>query len=256
MDSLQTKERKYYVYRFFNKDNVITYVGRTIDLYKRFLQHDHLTDEVAKIEYIECDSEAEMAWKEVYYINLYYNELSTNISDVYLGGQMKDIGLDDKWRRYKHKYQPENRDIGTLEKYNKYVVGVPNYDYKSLIHIIDHEKLNEIGRDKYAITQKWFNDHRYDGLVDQLRRSIMNFFRNLTPDGNSNSTHNNLWTTYEEFREEIKGKGFGRAFTYLSNEEEKDYSDRTYLAYIANNFYPATMQNNFEVTMTCLSTNV
>lgn len=248
MDSLQTKERKYYVYRFFNKDNVITYVGRTIDLYKRFLQHDHLTDEVAKIEYIECDSEAEMAWKEVYYINLYYNELSTNISDVYLGGQMKDIGLDDKWRRYKHKYQPENRDIGTLEKYNKYVVGVPNYDYKSLIHIIDHEKLNEIGRDKYAITQKWFNDHRYDGLVDQLRRSIMNFFRNLTPDGNSNSTHNNLWTTYEEFREEIKGKGFGRAFTYLSNEEEKDYSDRTYLAYIANNFYPATMQNNFEVT--------
>lgn len=97
LDSLQTKERKYYVYRFLNKDNVITYVGRTVDLYKRFLQHDHLTDEVSKIEYIECDSEAEMAWKEVYYINLYYNELSTNISDVYLGGQMKDIGLDDKW---------------------------------------------------------------------------------------------------------------------------------------------------------------
>lgn len=34
----------------------------------------------------------------------------------------------------------------------------------------------------------------------------------------------------------------------MSNEEEKDYSDRIYLAYIANNFYPATMQNNFEVT--------
>ena len=44
MDSLQTKERKYYVYRFLNKDNVITYVGRTVDLYKRFLQHDHLTE--------------------------------------------------------------------------------------------------------------------------------------------------------------------------------------------------------------------
>ena len=248
LDSLQTKERKYYVYRFLNKDNVITYVGRTVDLYKRFLQHDHLTDEVSKIEYIECDSEAEMAWKEVYYINLYYNELSTNISDVYLGGQMKDIGLDDKWRRYKYQHQPESKDIGTLEKYNKYVVDIPNYDYKSLIHIIDHQKLNEIGKDKYAITQKWFNDHRYDGLVDQLRRSIMNFFRNLTPKGNLNSTHNNLWTTYEEFREEIKGKGFGRAFVYLSDDTDKDYSDRTYLAYIANNFYPATMQNNYEVT--------
>ena len=248
LDSWQTKERKYYVYRFLNKDNVITYVGRTVDLYKRFLQHDHLTDKVARIEYIECDSKAEMAWKEVYYINLYYNELSTNISDVYLGGQMKDIGLNDKWKRYKYQYQPGNRDIGTLEKYNKYVVDVPNYDYKSLIHIIDHEKLNEIGKDKYAITQKWFNEHKYDGLVDQLRRSVVNFFRNLTPNGNSNSTHNNLWTTYEEFREEIKGKGFVKAFTYLSNDTEKDYSDRTNLEYIANIFYPVTIQNNFEVT--------
>lgn len=248
LDSWQTKERKYYVYRFLNKDNVITYVGRTVDLYKRFLQHDHLTDKVARIEYIECDSKAEMAWKEVYYINLYYNELSTNISDVYLGGQMKDIGLNDKWKRYKYQYQPGNRDIGTLEKYNKYVVDVPNYDYKSLIHIIDHEKLNEIGKDKYAITQKWFNEHKYDGLVDQLRRSVVNFFRNLSPNGNSNSTHNNLWTTYEEFREEIKGKGFVKAFTYLSNDTEKDYSDRTNLEYIANIFYPVTIQNNFEVT--------
>ena len=42
LDSLQAKERKYYVYRFLNKDNIITYVGRTVDLYKRFLQHDHL----------------------------------------------------------------------------------------------------------------------------------------------------------------------------------------------------------------------
>ena len=31
LDSLQTKERKYYVYRFLNKDNVIIYVGRTVD---------------------------------------------------------------------------------------------------------------------------------------------------------------------------------------------------------------------------------
>ena len=57
-----------------------------------------------------------MAWKEIYYINLYYNELSTNISDVYLGGQMKDICLDDEWKRYKYHYQPENNNIGTLEK--------------------------------------------------------------------------------------------------------------------------------------------
>ena len=76
----------------------------------------------------------------------------------------------------------------------------------------------------------------------------MNFFRNLTPNGNSNSTHNNLWTTYDEYGEEIKGKGFGRAFVHLSYDTDKDYSDRIYIAYIANNFYHATTQNNYEVT--------
>ena len=150
LDSLQTKERKYYVYRFLNKDNVITYVGRTVDLYKRFLQHDHLTDEVSKIEYIECDSEAEMAWKEVYYINLYYNELSTNISDVYLGGQMKDIGLDDKWRRYKYQYQPESKDIGTLEKYNKYVNSLIDLGLKeeniTILNCYDKDNFQEYKR--------------------------------------------------------------------------------------------------------------
>lgn len=244
MDSLKTKERKYYVYRFLNKDNIITYVGRTVDLYKRFLQHDHLTDDVSKIEYIECDSEAEMAWKEIYYINLFYNDFSTNISDVYLGGQLKDIGLEDKWRRYKYQYQPKNKEIGTLEKYNKYVIEVPNYDYKSLIHIVDHEKLNGIGRDKYAITQKWFNEHKYDGLVDKLRRNTTNFFRNIT----SSLTSDNLWTTYEEFKEDIKGKGFAKAFSYLSEDDNGEYLSRKYLAYLANHFYPATMKNNFEVT--------
>ena len=244
MDSLQTKKRKYYVYRFLNKQNIIVYVGRTGNLYQRFLQHEHLTDDIARIEYIECDSEAEMAWKEIYYINLYYNDLSTNISDVYLNGKMKDIGLNDKWRRYKYKHQLENKDVGSIERYNKYVIEVPNYDYKSLIHIIDHEKLNDIGKDKYSISQKWFNDHKYDGLVDKLRRNTTNFFRNIT----QSSTTDNLWTTYEEFREEIKGKGFTKSFTHLSSDSEKDYLDRIYLAYLANNFYPATMQNAFDIS--------
>lgn len=244
MDSLQTKERKYYVYRFSNKQNVIVYVGRTGNLQQRFLQHEHLTDDIKRIEYIECDSEAEMAWKEIYYINLYYNDLSTNISDVYLNGKMKDIGLNDKWRIYKYDFQLKNKYIGLLERYNKYAIEVPNYNYKSLIHIIDHEKLNDIGKDKYSISQKWFNEHKYDGLVDKLRRNTTNLFRNITP----SSTSDNLWTTYESFREDIKGKGFAKSFTHLGIDSEKDYSDRIYLAYLANNFYPATIQNTFDIS--------
>ena len=49
------------------------------------------------------------------------------------------------WKRYKYDHQLENKDIGLLERYNKYIIEVPDHDYKSLIHIIDHEKLNDIG---------------------------------------------------------------------------------------------------------------
>ena len=76
LNEFQKENRKYYVYRFLNKDNIIIYVGRTSDLSRRLSNHEHITDNVSKIEYIECDSEAEMAWKEIYYINLYYNQLS------------------------------------------------------------------------------------------------------------------------------------------------------------------------------------
>ena len=39
----------YYIYRFLNKDNIITYVGRTTNLAIRFRQHEHLTKDVIKI---------------------------------------------------------------------------------------------------------------------------------------------------------------------------------------------------------------
>lgn len=63
---------KYYVYRFVNKDDVIVYVGSSTNMTKRFLNHMQLQDDIDRIEFIECESEAEMAWKEVYYINLFY----------------------------------------------------------------------------------------------------------------------------------------------------------------------------------------
>lgn len=146
--------RKYFVYRFLNKDGVIIYVGKTINLHNRFKQHERLNDEVSKIEYIVCDSEAEMAWKEIYYINLYRNELTKNIFDVYKNETMADIGLLDLWKKYESLHKPT--DIGTLERYKTYVTSVPNYDYEHLIHIVEHRKLNEIGSDKYSISQKWF----------------------------------------------------------------------------------------------------
>ena len=112
----------YYVYRFKDKQENIIYVGRTHDLDQRFKQHEHLTDDVAKIEYIECVNETDMVIKEIYYINLYFNENSANIKDIY--DRPIDYGFTDKWNEYIKK-QSEPRQVRTIyntENYNEWSV--------------------------------------------------------------------------------------------------------------------------------------
>ena len=147
-------KNRYFVYRFLNENNVIIYVGRTQNLQQRFIQHYHLNEDVVKIEYIECQTEADMVWREIYYINLYYNEMSTNISDVYDNGKITNMYLEDKWIEYK--IAPPQRVLKNnllVENYTKHVLNLPDYNYAALIHIIENEKLNRIGKTKYSLSR-------------------------------------------------------------------------------------------------------
>lgn len=235
MISFSNKNRKYYVYRFLNKDNIVIYVGRTTDLSRRLSKHEHLSGNVMKIEYIECDSEAEMVWKEIYYINLFYNQLSENINDVYDGGRIKDIGLNDHWKTFMGFKDNTYRITFANEKYKNYIINVPKYDYKSLIHILDNLKMNQIGNKKHSLSRKWFYDHQNDELLKQLKNNVANFFRNICSDESAK----NLWTTYDEFGEFLKGHGYTKGFISFNRDYSDKYKDRIYLAYLANNFYPA-----------------
>jgi hypothetical protein len=245
---LNLSTSKYYVYRFINDKGEIVYVGRTRNLHRRFLSHPHLLNDIVKIEYIECGTEAEMVWKEIYYINLFYNKSSTNVSDVYSNKNMKDLHLNDIWLNYDVDFRNTYQLVATKEKYEKFVVNVPKYNYHALIHIIEHEKLNNIGKNEYAISQQWFYKHLEDGGVDKLRKNVINFFKNLTPKGIYNKCFNNSWTTYNEFKNYIKGKGFTKSFIPLGQDSGKNLSDRIYLAYLANNFYPVSNTSNFEIS--------
>lgn len=109
---------KYYVYRLKNTDGFIVYVGKTKNLKQRFKQHEHLTEDVKTIEYIECSSEADMTWKEIYYINLFKNENTTNAASV-CKDKPTDLCLDDIWIRYHYTYKPRkkrNTNIITIDK--------------------------------------------------------------------------------------------------------------------------------------------
>lgn len=126
----------YYVYRFKDENNNIIYVGKTTNLDQRFKKHEHLTKNVKSIEYIEYETESDMSWKEIYYINLYKNDKTTNIASIY-NGKPKEIEFGDKWLKYKAKNKKQKEQI------KLHIDNVKDPDEKYVIYV----KFGVIDRD-------------------------------------------------------------------------------------------------------------
>lgn len=86
-------ESMFYVYRFLNKNFEVIYVGRTVNIKKRMSQHftkGHLPSEcykqVARIDYLELETKADMNIVELYFIGKYRPEFNVrdNHSDTSL----------------------------------------------------------------------------------------------------------------------------------------------------------------------------
>jgi len=214
----------------------IVYVGRTHNIVKRFLQHDHLTDNIKKIEYIECATEADMCWKEIYYINLFANDKTTNVSDLYEGG-VTDIHIKDTWKLYRAKNFTDYFDEQKISK-NYSLLSNPDLISKiHLIHIFENEKLNAIGSQEYDLSRKWFYDSKTQNNVTTLKNHLLNYFTNIC----NAKTSECLWTTFDETVIFLKGKGYARAYISLNSQninlENNHRENRRYLAYACNNFY-------------------
>lgn len=209
---------------------------------RRFLNHEHLTDEIGRIEYIECSTYADMVWKEIYYINFYANEFTTNSLDLYIGG-VTDLHLDDNWKCYSKNTSSyyidkdkvmENLSLST----NKELINsIP------LIHILENEKLNSVGKNKYALSRKWFYDDSNKSKLNTLSKHVANYFHNIC----KAKSHECLWTTFDEAKPQIKGKGFRKGFVSLNAPYEK--TNIRYLAFLCNLFYQPDEDSEFRYSV-------
>lgn len=206
------------------------YVGRTTNLTRRYLNHPHLTDDIKRIEYIECKTAADMAWKEIYYINFFANEFTTNDADLYQGG-VTDLHLNDEWKLYDRSASKYIFDKERIINNQKLITNPELISKIDLIHIIDHDKLNSVGEDKHALSKKWFYDENKN-LLEKLGKHTTNYFHNICKAKSADC----LWTTFDETKSLINGKCFRKGFISLNNDE--DLTDRIYLAFLCNLFYP------------------
>ena len=121
------------------------------------------------------------------------------------------------------------------------------YDYeeqKKLITVIEDEKLNAIGNNRGSLSMSWFSRNAKTALMKQLQNNINNFFKNIVK---GTPINQKLWTTFKEYSEVVKGKGYTNAFVPINIRATNDYKESTAVAYIANRYMKPTLKHFFEV---------
>lgn len=109
----------------------------------------------------------------------------------------------------------------------------PDYLYrlKDLIHILEHERMNSVGKEPNALSMNWLQ--KKDDRVDKLKKNIYNFFNNIhrndPPDGR-------LWGTYGCGYGKLRGKGYTKSYLIFNTKATNQYRNKKYLVYAANIF--------------------
>lgn len=122
------------------------------------------------------------------------------------------------------------------------------YDYedqKKLITIIEDEKLNAIGNNRGSLSMSWFYRNSNTVLIKQLQNNISNFFKHIM---DKTPIEQKLWTTFKEYEDKVKGKGYTNAFVPINIRATNDYRQTTAVAYIANRYMKPTLKHFFEVS--------
>ncbi|OAA91460.1 hypothetical protein [Clostridium ljungdahlii] len=101
-----------------------------------------------------------------------------------------------------------------------------------LLHIYEG-KLNTCGNGEYT-----FSATDMKKLVKKpvqlkaIQSNVYNFFRNIT----KTSAEENMWTTFKDCQNSLKGKGYTKGFVAVNSRATNEFRERTSMAYIANRF--------------------
>lgn len=141
--------------------------------------------------------------------------------------------------------------IGTIHKGNEFrfceAPNIPEYvkELKDKIHIVDDDKLNAIGEDNTALSVNWYkkaNEVSGQPKLKQLRNNISNVYKNRY----KSASDKNLWTTFKDYKDMLKGKGYTGGFLSYNVRATNAYRNCDHLAYCVNVFYNPFMKAYFE----------
>lgn len=101
---------------------------------------------------------------------------------------------------------------------------------KSLIEVLDDNKLNSIGDGEFSLSKTWFSKN--NTLVEQLQKNIYNYFKRKV----CSKINDNMWCTFKDYKGKLSGKGYTKGFVSLGTRATNEYVDKSCMAYCANVF--------------------
>lgn len=98
-----------------------------------------------------------------------------------------------------------------------------------MIHIVENDKLNQIGDDVSALSMNWYKKDGND--VAQLKNNMYNYFRHVVDGADY---EDRMWGVYEAAKSKLKGKGYTNGFVIWNERAKNAYRNKRALAYCAN----------------------
>lgn len=115
----------------------------------------------------------------------------------------------------------------------------PRYD--KLIHILNNDKINQIGDLDGSLSKTWYLRNSNNGLLKILKNNCINFFTHIT----QTKSQYNMWTTFKAYKNMISGKGYTKGFVSSNIRATNNYNDKTAVAYLINKFFNPLIKNFF-----------
>lgn len=120
----------------------------------------------------------------------------------------------------------------------------PNPEYtKDLInrvHIVEDEKLNEVGNKRTALSATWYEQSGVNG--DRLHRLRKNL-RTVQRRCGSGNYKNFMWCCFKDYKDMIRDCGTKHGFVPVGTRATNAYADKTDIAYLVNVFVNPFLKN-------------
>lgn len=195
-------------------------------------------------EKIACDNGSLVCYNNAFMVWLFPVEVFNGFENVYI--------LTYKFEAQLQKYYYDYHNVlytylgVTGNSLDTYTITTElkqhiKYDYSTLVHILDNNRMNSIGDLQYSLSKTWYEAQEDNSLIDRLQANLINFFINIQ----HGKISENLWTTFKDYQNKLKGKGYTKGFCPMNMRATNDFRECVNVAYPINRYMQPFIKNFF-----------